>query len=58
MTAMTEECVCAQTKTLGLEEEAMNCILSKYFVGLRVPTERNVIAWVDVWASSPYPVGF
>lgn len=58
MTTMTQEYVCAQTKTPGLEEEAMNCMLSKYFVGLRVPTESDVIAWLDVWASSSYPVGF
>lgn len=32
MTTMTEEYVCAQTKPPGLEEEAMNCIVSKYFV--------------------------
>ena len=48
MTTTTEEYVCAQTKTQDLEEEAMNCILSKYFVGLRVPTESNIIAW---WTS-------
>jgi len=58
MTTRTDEYVYAQAKTQGLGEEAINCILSKCFMGLRVPTETNIIAWVDVWASSPYPAGF
>lgn len=47
MITTTEEYISAQSKTQSLEEEAMYCVVSKYFVGLRVSKECSIIAWVE-----------
>lgn len=39
-----QQCLSAWTKSPGLEEEAMSCLFSEYFVCLRIPTESSHLA--------------